>query len=139
MDIRQPHIPSTETERLKSVIDAKQVQHRGVQVVHLNFVLHRSITEFVGCTVNRSSFDSASGHPDGKAERIVIPTIASLCKRRSTKFPTPDNQRLIEQTSLFQVMDQCCDWFVDRSCILRMTVDKSAVLIPTVAISPWTG
>ena len=49
--IGQPHVAAAETEGQSLVIDAQQVQHRGVQVVNLDTVFDDLIAPFVRRTV----------------------------------------------------------------------------------------
>ena len=54
------------------VVEAEQVEHRGVEVVDRNWVLDGSEAKFVGCSVDGSAFDSAAGHPQGETPVIVV-------------------------------------------------------------------
>ena len=54
------------------VIEAQQGQHRGVQVVDVDPVFDRPVTEFVGRAVGHSAFDAAAGQPDAEAPMIVV-------------------------------------------------------------------
>src|SRR5579885_1727362 len=54
------------------VIEAQQVEHRGMQVVDMHAVLDRLEAEFVGRADNLPPLDAATGQPASKAIMIVI-------------------------------------------------------------------
>ena len=59
------------------VIEAQQVQHRGVQVMHRNRLLDRSISEVVGRSVGVSAANPGTGQPAREAIVVVIATAES--------------------------------------------------------------
>lgn len=48
VNVGQPHVAATETVSKLLVIDAQEVQHRGVQIVHGAFVLDCFVAVLVG-------------------------------------------------------------------------------------------
>ena len=69
------------------------------------------VGEVVGRPVNSAVLNAASGHPDGKAARMMIAAVVCRCEfplriNRSTKFTSPDNERVVKQSSLLQVFHQ---------------------------------
>src|SRR5579883_2990127 len=67
LDAGQALIESLELEREAFVVDAQAVQNGGVQVVHVDRLVDHVVAEVVGLAVDLPSFDSAAGHPHGKA------------------------------------------------------------------------
>ena len=59
MDVGQTKIAAGVTKRKPFVVESQQVQHGGVQIMHVYTVLDCSKTEFVRCSVDRSAFDAA--------------------------------------------------------------------------------
>ena len=57
------------------MIHAEEVQHGGVQVVHVNGVFHRLVAELVGGAVNRTPFDATTCHPSREAPMVVIASV----------------------------------------------------------------
>ena len=57
------------------VVEAQQVQHRGVQVVNVNGVFDRREAEFVGGAVDRAPFHAASRQPAGEAVMVVVAAV----------------------------------------------------------------
>ncbi len=54
------------------VIDAHQVQQRGVEVMHMHGIAHDVVAKLVGLAVDEPALEAAAGHPDGEAARMVI-------------------------------------------------------------------
>jgi hypothetical protein len=74
MDIRQAEISSGVAIRELFVIKAHQLQHRGVQVMDMNSIFNRLISEFVRTAVGHSAFDATARHPDAEAMMVVVST-----------------------------------------------------------------
>ena len=83
------------------VVDAHQVEHRGMEIVHVDDIFDRVVADFVGCAEVAAGLDSAAGHPDRERFDVVVAAIA-LGHWRAPEFAIPHNQRVIEQATLFQ-------------------------------------
>ena len=57
------------------VIDSKQVQQRGVQIVHVYRVLHDVVTEIIGAAVGHARLDAAAGQPDRETSRMMVAAV----------------------------------------------------------------
>ena len=62
--VGQAHVAAAEAVGQPLVVDAQQVQHRGVQVVDLDLVLDGVVAVLVGRAVDRAALDAAAGQPD---------------------------------------------------------------------------
>src|SRR5882724_4239860 len=71
--VRQAIVAPSIEESLLGVVDAHQVQDRGVQVVDMDLVLHGVPAELVGRAIRQSSLDSAARHPHREAEGMMFP------------------------------------------------------------------
>ena len=58
MDIGQSEIPSTVPVGQPLVVQSHQVQDCGMQVVHMDAVVHRRQAKLVGCPVGESWLDA---------------------------------------------------------------------------------
>src|SRR5438128_9078765 len=67
--VREPEIASVVAVGQFLVVEPQQPQDRGVQVVHVYFVLDRARAKLICRAVNRAAFDAAAGEPD--AERAI--------------------------------------------------------------------
>jgi hypothetical protein len=61
MDIGETHVSAAEADSELFVVEAEQVKHRGVQVVHLDLVFHRVVAQLVGLAKVHPALDAASG------------------------------------------------------------------------------
>ena len=89
----QRFVAAFEVETVGVRIDAAEVLHRGVQVVHGYFVLDSVVAELIGRSVRDPRFDSAARHPETEAVRVVIATIGGLDCRQATELACPDDER----------------------------------------------
>ena len=107
-------------------VETELVQHRCVQIGYVVTVLGRMKTQFIRRTVDDSRLDSAAGHDDVEAMRMMVSSgrfcssaagtnFGSWC---SAKFRTNDDQCFIEQASLLQILDQTGDRLIYLLCKL---------------------
>ena len=64
VDVGQAVISALEAIREAFVIETKQVHHRSLEIVHMNFVLGDAETEFVGAAVFKSSLRASTSHEE---------------------------------------------------------------------------
>ncbi|MFT6576443.1 MAG: hypothetical protein ACJA16_004652 [Akkermansiaceae bacterium] len=74
VDIGETEIPSTISISERLMIESEQVEHRRVQVVEVDLVLHRFVAKLVGFAISKATADTAPRHEDGVARRIVVST-----------------------------------------------------------------
>ena len=72
MDVGQTEIATGVAVGERLMVQAKQVQHGGVQVVRTGWILLRGEPELVGCAVDCASADAPAGQPYRKAVVIVV-------------------------------------------------------------------
>src|SRR5439155_26702496 len=77
-NIRQPHVAARKAEREFRVVQAQQVQHRGMQVMDVDFVLDGFVAVFVSGAIKGATLDAAACQPDREAERVVITPVRAL-------------------------------------------------------------
>ena len=93
------------------MFDAHQVQDGRVEVVHVHAVLDDVVAEVVGLAVGHALVDAGAGHQDREAARVVVAAVVGLREGalrvgRTTEFAAPDDERIIEQSALFEVGEQ---------------------------------
>jgi len=86
------------------VVNTQKMQHRGVQIMDFDPVLHDFVSPFVGFAKGDASLHAAAGQPDAEAERVVIAAIAALSEWGAAELSGPNNQRGFEQAARFQVL-----------------------------------
>ena len=72
LDIGQTEIAPRITIGEAFVIEAEEVQDRGVQIVDMDTFLDGAVAELVGGAVDVAPFDAAAGEEHGEAPVIVI-------------------------------------------------------------------
>lgn len=97
-DVGQPHVAAGVAEREAFVVEAEQVQDRGVPVVDVDFVDDGFVAEFVGGSILKAAFDSTTGHPRRVACVVVVAAIAALPIRCAAKLAAPQHERILQQT-----------------------------------------
>ena len=94
------------------VIEAEEVEEGGLEVVDVDLVLDRVEADVVRGSVGDAGFDAATGHPDGEGVGMVVPSPAlaifhrALKEGGATELASPDHQGVIEQPSLFEVLNK---------------------------------
>jgi hypothetical protein len=117
------------------MLDAHQVEDCRVEVVYMHAVLDDIVAEVVGLAEGRALVDARSGHQDREAARVVVTAVVSLGEGalrvgRTTELAAPDDERIVEQATLFEVGEQAGRGLVG---IITLTLDgpgQSAVVIP---------
>ena len=117
-------------------VESHQVQDRRVQVPHVQFTFDRGRAEFVGLSIAHTSFDAATGHIHRKAVGIVVATRLSLelgC-RLSSEFAAPDDERFVEHSTLFEILNQRSDRLIGTPTVVAVIGVDIFVGIPVVVI-----
>src|SRR5262245_24697770 len=91
------------------VVQAKQVEHGGVEVVVVNWVIHCLCAGFIGGADALAALDARACHPHAEAARIVAATVGSLGLRSTAEFTAPNYQSVLEQAAFLQVGEESAD------------------------------
>jgi hypothetical protein len=110
VDVGETVAAALEAEGQFCVVDAQAVEQRCVQVVDVDGVLGDVVAVVVGAPVSLPAFDAASGQPQTETSRMMIPSVVilreiSLAIDGATELAAPDDQRVIEQASLFEIQN----------------------------------
>jgi len=118
-------------ERQSFMIEPQQVQNCGVEVVDGADIFHCFVSEFICRAVTERGFDAGAGHPAGEAFRIVVsPTGPFLECRHPAEFGAPDDQRVFQQATLFQVRDQRGRWLIQNRTMDAVLIFQYLVAVP---------
>src|SRR5688500_439729 len=90
--------------------------------MNMNRILCDIISKLVGFAIYSSRFYASACHPDGKASWMMVSAVVVGCHLtlaivRTSELTAPDYQRFIQQSSLFQVSDQCRRGLVNIFCL----------------------
>ena len=88
-------------------------------------------TEFVAFAITVSSLDTRAGQEAGECVRIVItPRAVGLQERHAAELRRPHDERVLEQSSLSHVSDQCGGWLIHDLGLHRVRLEYVRVRVP---------
>ena len=96
INLRQPLLSPLKVISEFFVLQAQQMQNRGVHVPHLNGVIDGFESEIIGRSEDGAALHSASGHPYGIAVGAVVAAVGAFGRRRASEFTAPDKKRRIK-------------------------------------------
>ena len=70
---------------------------------------------------------------------VVITAVRSLGEGGTAEFGGPDEQGIFEEATLFKILEESCDGFVDSSGDRSKFLGNAAVVVPVVFISLGTA
>src|SRR5262245_5110307 len=95
MHVGQPVLPPLVAERQLRVVDAEEVQQRGLVIVDVNRVLDNVPAELIGRPVDVAALHAAAGHPEAERPAEVIAAgwlfRWALPEGRAAKLAAPDD------------------------------------------------
>ena len=69
----------------------------------------------VALTVRSPGFDAGSGHPGDEGATIMIASVRPLSEGSTSEFGGPDEEGVFEEATLFKILKEGGDGFVDSS------------------------
>src|SRR3954468_19596516 len=117
------------------VVDAQDLEHRGVQVAEVDRVLGDVVAKVVGATELDAGLHASAGQPNGEAAPVVVAAHVGVAQRALAKNSTPEfseehNERVFEEAALFHVLKQGSGGLVDVATLVReLPLDRN-VLVP---------
>src|SRR5262245_48447971 len=103
MHIGEAEVAAAVAIRESLVVESHEVQDRGMQIVNVDSVFDGRETEFVGRAVADPALHASTGHPDRETVMVVIAAFLSFGCRRAAELATPDDERFVEQSALFEI------------------------------------
>ena len=115
------------------VVQPKQVQDRGVEIMDMHAILGHGYSQLIRRAMHDAAFHAAACHPGGKHLMVMFAAfgVGRFVIRRSPELGCPDDERVVEQTSLFEVAEERGDGAIDVSGKMFM-IAHVAVRIPVV-------
>ena len=106
--IRESAIDAVLAPRELPVIESKQVEHGGVDVVALGGVLSISgfVAPLVALAMDHSPFDATATEPIGEDIRIVVAALPALRARHAAKLRSPEDESVFQESALREVLDE---------------------------------
>jgi hypothetical protein len=102
------------------------MQDGGVQVMNVQSILNGVQADFIRCPDGPAILHAASRHPHAEAIRVVVSTVPFFAPGRPSEFATPNDQRLLQRASAFEIRQQTRDWLVAGSAQSRVVFDGTS-------------
>src|SRR5262249_2663090 len=102
INVGEAEVAAAVVKRELLMIQTKQVENRCVPIVDVHRLFDRLVAEFVGRAVGQAALDAAAGHPDRIAFVVVVPAAAALRVGRASELAGPNDQGILQQTTLLQ-------------------------------------
>ena len=117
------------------VVDAQDVEHRGVEVAEVDRVFGDVVAEVVGAAVFDAGFHAGAGEPDGEAAAVVVAAAVGVAERAlaingAAEFGEEHHERVFEQAALFEVVEQGGGGLVDVAALIGELAFDRDVLVP---------
>ena len=121
------------------VVNAQLMQKRGIDVVNVNRSFHNIIAEVIRCPEYGTPTDPTATKPKRVTTSMMVAAVIiagqfPLTVNSSTELSAPDDQRLIEHSSLLEIFNQGSRRLIRVFALTRNPLGKSAVLIPSAMI-----
>ena len=106
--VGEPEISARVAEGQRLVIEAHEMENRGVEIVDVDGILHDVDSQFVGHPVGHSAFDAPARHPDGEPVGVMIASHVVLVDGQlnggsPAHFASPDDQGVLQHVALLQI------------------------------------
>lgn len=107
LQAREPNATTAADHGEVFVIEAKQVQDRGMQITEMNRTLHDRAAVVICFAVRVTGLHTAASHPEGERSVLMPGLIFVLpgLETRPSKLTTPNDERVIEKTALIQIIE----------------------------------
>lgn len=130
-DVGETKIAAGVAEGEVFVIDAGEVQHGRVEIVHIADLIDGMDAEFVGGPVGGAAAHAAAGEKHAESLGMMIPPVGSWGVGSASELTGPEDESGIEEASLFEIQDQGGDSAVGLAGVAFVTGLESTVLIPS--------
>src|SRR5262245_36232506 len=88
------------------------MEHGCMNVSHIMAIFYGVKAKLIGGAMNHALFHARTRHPNGETVRIMIAAVGTFAARSATEFRSPNDQRVVEHTSLLKVLHQTGNRFV---------------------------
>lgn len=140
MNIGESEVATEMVPGQSRVVDAKQVQHRGMQVVNVDLSVDDVVAHVIGLAIGEPTFYAAARHPSTKTLGLMLSTVflyrrgaaEILTPGCATELSRPKHQSILKQSSLFQILEQSGNWLIGLFAESREIAANVAVMVPAV-------
>ena len=123
------------------MVEAEEVEDRGVEVVDAHPVLDRLEAELVARAMRHAPLHASSRQPHGKGVRVVVAAglIPLLRDREAAELPPPDNERLVEQPTSVEILQERRDRAVGLGSEAGMVAADVGMAVPALLVFLTAG
>ncbi len=122
------------------MIQAHTMQNGRLQIMHMNRIFHHVITQLIGFTQRLTFADATARHPHGEGSRMMITPVdppqggIGFHHGGAPEFAAPHNQRVFQQTTLFEIPQQGRAGLIRLFALALQTAHHIGMMIPTFVI-----
>ena len=95
------------------MIEAEEVENRGVQIVHMDRIFRDPRPVIVGLAIGGARADPCTSEPRRIGVGVMSPPLRAVRIGSPTKFRRPNHEGFVEKTSRFQVTKESRDRAID--------------------------
>ena len=122
MNVGEAKISPLVSKHEAFVVDPQAFQDGCIEVVNVDRIFQDVVAEIVGLSVNDPGLDSTTSHPLGVAAWMVVATVVALCQpalaiNGPAEIAAPDHERVVEHSSLLEIVDKCRTRLVDDATL----------------------
>ena len=117
------------------MIETHEVEQSGMKLVDVNAILRSAQPNRIGLAVSPTSARARSGDPTAIAPRIVVTPLALLTHRHAAELSAPNDQRIVQQPTPFQIGQQSGDRLVGLLALGRMVPVNILVRVPAFGVA----
>ena len=112
-----------------------------MQMLDVEWFLDRGTAQLICLANTNPTLDAAASHPHGEAVTVVITpgALGILSGGLTPEFTSPNNQRFIEHTSLFEILKKAGDGLVSVPSVVIVVFFQVAVRIPVCIVVITAG
>ena len=131
MDVGQSTLGAVVVEGQLLVVEAEQVQDGGVEIVDGGDVFDGLVAEVVGGAVGEWGFHTRAHEEAGEAAGVVVTAAGAFLEGgHAPELRCPNNQRVVEQSARFEVIEQCGTRFIEDGRVDVVLLPDDLVAVP---------
>src|SRR5690348_13573759 len=118
MDVGQAAFGAVVVERQAFMVETKNIQDCGVEIVNSGNILDGFVAELIGGAVAEAALNTGAGQPNCEPLGVMIAAASVLLEcGHSAKFGYERNESSFQQTALFQIFDQRSARLIKNWCV----------------------
>lgn len=135
MNVSQAIIAAGVMKRQPFMVETQLMQDGRMQVMYMNLVVDGSESKLVRLPVRHSALDSGPREPHGEAVMIVVAAVAIFRSRSSSELTSPHDQRIFQQATLLEIIEQCRRRLIDIMAQLLYRFVMFGMRVPGLSIA----